>query len=431
MTLPLESEQLEELTQSIFQMAVLNFDTPPKVHGNGALDAIAAALVALGEELKATVVAKKEAENANMAKGNFIAKISHELRTPLTTIVCSSELLKETVLSKQQERLINNINNASSLLLRHINDILDFSNTSRDRVSIIETPVQVVTTIRQCIDKHSVAAIEKGIELSLQYAGPENLVVLCDEFRLQQVLMNVISNSLKFTNSGRILIKLSTHTIGDEESITLEIEDSGIGMDIETVDMAFEPFFSRDSSIRRKYGGAGLGLTITRSILDAMGGDISLRSRLGIGTVVAISLKFKRVNVFLKKQNDHHDLALKGKKVLIVDDTPLVAEVIKAMLEGLGLSVDLLTSGLEVLSAPFLNEYNIIFMDCQMPGLDGLQTTTKLLSVNPNADLRIIALSAHNSDEFIEECHNAGMVHHLSKPCTMESLKQTIIKFSK
>jgi len=277
-------------------MAVLNFDEPPKVYGNGALDAVAAGLIALGEELKANVVAKKEAEVANIAKGNFIAKMSHELRTPLTTIVCSAELLLDTPLTDNQERLTSIMARSGALLLRIIDDILLFSNSEQDIIPIVPSPVNLETAIMGSVQNCTVAARSKGLELSFEYNGSPNLLVSCDELRLQQVLTSLLSNAIKFTEDGQILVKASTQSWGADEVLTLTIQDTGIGMDEETIGRAFEPFFSRDSSIRRKFGGAGLGMTISRAIIEAMGGKISIQSKVGLGTVVSLTLTWPRVS---------------------------------------------------------------------------------------------------------------------------------------
>jgi CheY-like chemotaxis protein len=202
-------------------------------------------------------------------------------------------------------------------------------------------------------------------------------------------------------------------------------------MEPDVVGRVFEQFYSHDSSSRRLHGGAGLGMTISKSIIDAMDGTIEITSSKGIGTLVRISLRLPLAGPGTAGERKPARASITGKRVLLVDDTPLVAEVTCAMLSQLGAVVDILNSGEEALSNKTLQEYDVILMDCQMPNLDGLQTAARLLEENPDADLRIIAFSAHDTEEFVAECLNAGMVHHIGKPFSAAVLIDAIQTFSR
>lgn len=410
-------------------MAVLNFDEPPTIYGDGPLDAIAAGLIALGEELQATVVAKEEAEDKNLVQSNFIAKMSHELRSPLTAIATSAELLMSSRLTIHQDRLVTNLIESSAMLLRSIDNILEYANSQNEPISLKLASFDLETTIDEILRPHFTKAKSSGLGFSFDYSGTPDLIVCSDKHRLGQILFNIVSNAIKFTEEGSVSVQVSTNTSGTDEIVNIEVKDTGIGMAKRTIDAAAKPFYSLDSSLRRKLDGTGLGLTLVEAIVEAMGGTLNIQSDMGIGTTVR--LQFTCPRDVSQSRVLQHSTTPKFSEVhiLIVDDTPLVAEVTKSVIENIGMKADVLNSGESALKHPDLTIYSAILMDCHMPVMDGLAATKLLLSQPRYADLNIIAFSAQCSADFISECLNAGMVSHMRKPFTISGLKEVLVRY--
>ena len=421
--------QLGEITESIIAMAQLNFNAPPPIHGDGPLDAVAVGLVALGEELQASLIAQRQAEEANESKTRFLANISHELRTPLTTILGSAELLEKSELNQRQFQQVQQVRDAGELLMRLISDVLDFSKIEAGTLSIEPFPFKVRDCLRRVVEAHKGQANEKGLDLHDQWDTLPDIHVRGDGHRIEQVLSNVLGNAIKYTTDGRIELSGEIIDTDDEILLKLTIRDTGPGIPPDQHNKIFERFTIGDSSNRRRQSGAGLGLSISQALTEAMGGQLTLQSTPGIGSAFSVQIPVQRVRTNADAPQTTHDQEALSCRVLVVDDTAMVRKVTADMLQILGCAVDVAASGHEAMAKVADQSFDLILMDCQMPVLDGLETTRRLLSIYPDRDLQIVALTAHSSKQDEEISRAAGMVDHLNKPFRLDQLKAFVQRF--
>ena len=424
-----QSEQLGEITESIVAMAQLDFKTPPSIRGDGPLDAVAVGLVALGEELQASLAAQRVAEEANESKTRFLANISHELRTPLTTIIGSSELLKETALDESQHRLVRQVCDASGLLMRLITDVLDFSKIEAGKLSIEAHPFRLRDCLHRVVAPHRLSATGKGLVLEERWLHIEDVEVQGDGHRLEQVLSNLVGNAVKYTTEGRILLDGELEETEDGILLQFRIQDTGPGIPAEQHGRIFDRFTMGDSSNRRRQPGAGLGLSISKALIDAMGGLLRLESTLGLGSTFYVQIPVERVHLELDVPNRDPCRQTTKCRVLLVDDTAAVRTVVADMLRMLGCSVEVADSGKEALAKVAEQDFDLILMDCQMPSMDGLECARKMLSLYPERGLQIVALTAHSSRQDELKSRAAGMVEHLNKPFRIDQLEALVERF--
>lgn len=376
---------------------------------------------------------KAIAVQANGVKRLFIANISHEIRTPLNGVIGVLDLLLDTPLSGKQAELVKLIRLSADGLLRIVNDILDFSRLESGKMPIGAEPFSVQDVVRSTTLLLSEAARRKGIEIAIEMEDLPRVVG--DVARLEQVLRNLIDNAIKFTEQGKVTIRVKEGPgRKDRVEIDVTVEDTGIGIASEKVATLFEPFHQGDSTTTRRYGGTGLGLAICREIVTRMGGNIGLKSELGAGTSVWFRVEFALAPALpqVRLSEAPREVRRTPLRILVADDNPLNRTVAVRMIEKLGHCVVAVNDGEAARNAAEAERFDIILMDCQMPKLDGY-AATEAIRQNEDCVSRtpIIALTASAMDGDRERCLAAGMDGYLRKPITLDALSGAIAQYAR
>ncbi|MBM6551736.1 response regulator [Marinomonas ostreistagni] len=373
------------------------------------------------------------AQSASQHKSYFLANMSHEIRTPMNAILGLTYLLQDTSLSPKQQDYLSKIQAAADNLLVIINDILDFSKIESGRLKLEQQSFSLREVLQRVHDVNYLAAEHKGIQLSVASDPdiPEHL--LGDATRLGQILTNLVNNSVKFTHAG--FVKLEARLIQvwrQKVHFELVVEDSGIGISVHQQHTLFDAFTQADDSTSRRYGGTGLGLSITRQLVDLMGGELELTSVLGEGSVFRLQLVLPtaqaREDYSVSKRFVEQTEGLDRTRVLVVEDNDVNRLIVKSLLEKLGVLVDTADNGQEALTAIANQSYQLVFMDLQMPVMDGFAATQAIRS-RFGDDLPIVALTAHAMSGDYERSITAGMNDHITKPINPLELKEVLLRW--
>ncbi len=374
------------------------------------------------------------AKAALKAKSDFLANMTHELRTPLTAIVGFSTLMKAAEdLNPRHARQMGIIHDASENLLTVVNDVLDFSRLEAGAVELDAHPFDPVAMARSTLALLASQAEAKGIVLSVQSEGADGML-LGDGARLRQVLTNLISNAVKFTASGEILVTVRQTVAGDQRRLRIAVRDSGIGISPDQLGGIFGRFTQADASVSRRYGGTGLGLAISRLIVEAMNGQIEVESQPGEGSTFWFEVVMPPADRVLSEDQVQGSAAEMGQalRLLVVDDNPVNRELVCALLEPFDVEIETANDGVEAVEAAGRAWFDLILMDLQMPNMDGLTATKHIRAAAAPGQRRvpIVALTANVLPEQIARCLEAGMDDHLGKPIHPERLVNTISRWA-
>jgi signal transduction histidine kinase/AmiR/NasT family two-component response regulator/streptogramin lyase len=375
---------------------------------------------------------KRRADAANAAKGRFLANMSHEIRTPLNGVIGLSSLLEAMVIPGEAQELVRLIRSSGDALMRVISDVLDFSKAEAGKMELELASFHLHRSLEESLGLFRAMAQDKGLRLECEFAPELPLYVVGDDVRLRQVITNLISNALKFTSSGEVVLSACVNR-QDEASycIAVEVRDTGIGIAPDQLPRLFTSFHQADASISRRYGGTGLGLAISKSLVELMGGSIDVTSMPGGGTRFRFTVMVGRPPEPEPRGAPPPARAGSQLKVLVAEDNAVNRKVVLMLLKKLGVTADVAADGAQAIAAIEGGRYDLVLMDVQMPEVDGLTATRSIRSrLAPDRQPVIIGLTAHATTEYRGICLDAGMDGYLTKPLEAEKLRELIAELS-
>ncbi len=446
-TLPMMNEKIKQRKEGysdVYELAVKNKNGQPKwwlisgaPHFNNAGEMIGTIGIHLDltEQKKLQsdlILARKGAEESARSKQVFLANMSHEVRTPMNAIIGMSHQLAKTSLTERQRTFLETIHSAADNLLVVVNDVLDLSKMDAGKLTLEKIGFSLKNVIDRAIHVVEHKAEEKGLLIIVEhYDARIAPIQLGDPYRINQILLNLLSNAVKFTEKGSINLRCFVQTeTEDSQKITIEVRDTGIGMEAEFVDKIFEAFYQEYSSVTRKYGGTGLGMHICKQLVEMMGGTIEVQSQKRVGTNISITLEYPIGNPGDIQRNEilpYEAKMLKGKKVLVADDNDMNRFLLTVIFQNYSSIVSEAKNGKEAVDIIRNEEIDVVLMDIQMPVMDGLQAT-KIIREELNNNVPVIALTANAIKGDQEKYLEYGMNSYVLKPFNEDDLIRAIIK---
>ena len=435
------SQPLSEMGKAVSAIQAGNYQTTLPEIGEGELQALARHINNLAQGLASAsaeqqramaqlIQAREQSELANRAKSDFLAMMSHELRTPMNGVLGMLQLLETTEMTQEQVEYAALATESTEHLLKVINDILDFSRIERGALELERIAFSLLDLLHNSIQVFQHSAQQRGLQLKLEVqSGLDQLQVQGDPTRIRQILVNLIGNAIKFTESGTIRVHSTWQALDDQVLwFSCAVHDSGIGIAPERLEHMFDAFQQADTSISRRYGGTGLGLPIARTLAERMGGTLRAASQEGQGSIftLEIPLPFSQQTVEVDSNSAHLTQSGHGQSVLLVEDNPVNQTVIEAMLRSLGYQVSLVGDGAQAVYHAKRHAYAAILMDCRLPVMDGYEATRQIRCLPACTDLPIIALTANALQGDREACLDAGMNDYLAKPFKRADLQHIL-----
>jgi len=380
---------------------------------------------------------KQAAEAANLAKGTFLANMSHEIRTPLNSILGMTQLLQMQELDGKIQRQIQTIAQAAHHLLSIVNDILDISKIEAGKLKLEMSDFRLREKIEWVVNLLASKADASNVELTFEIDPGLPDILRGDRIRIRQILLNLVGNALKFTERGKVTVRVLRMSPGDENFlIRFEVQDTGLGISPEDLPRLFNFFEQADNQSTRNFGGSGLGLAICKRLVEQMGGSIGVDSELGIGSTFWCVIPFSKGSQASLRQVETlpmeglaHSLAqgYGDARVLLVEDNAMNQEIAIELLQNVGMAVDVASNGVEAINRVAAQTYDLILMDIQMPKMDGLEATRIIRQMPDRVGIPILALTANAFAEDVDVFLKSGMNGHVAKPIIVKELYETML----